>query len=72
MQLVRLDLWERRESEKVLEAFLCVQPGEARLGKPRVAKVMEDAAKPKGHQEEQAGPAIKAHWIYLRMANLTK
>lgn len=49
LQLVRLDLWERKKSERVLKAFLCVQPGESSLGKSRAAKVMEDAAKPKGH-----------------------
>jgi len=71
LQLVRLDLWEREKSETVLEAFSCVQPGESSLGKSRAAKVMADAAKPKATQEEQAGPAITSHWIYLRMANLT-
>ena len=49
LQLVRLDLWEREKSETVLEAFLCVQPGESSLGKSCAAKVMADAAKPKGH-----------------------
>ena len=62
LQLRRLDFCERRKRERVLEALLCVQPGESGLGKLSGVEVVKDTARPKGHLGRQARAATKSHW----------